>query len=179
MIIREIEVADAEKFSHLLQHVEASSEFMLFGPGERAMDTARSKAMLRDLQERPNSTILVAENEGEELVGYVLAIGGEAKRNEHSAYIVAGISADYRGQGIGTKIFSTLDQWAIRTRLRRLELTVVTKNVAGVSLYKKMGYEIDGIKRDSLCIDNEFVDEYYMSKLLESAHGSSEREGAY
>jgi len=45
-------------------------------------------------------------------------------------------------------------------------LTVVTQNKAGLSLYKKMGFEIEGTKRDSLFIDGKYVDEYYMSKLL-------------
>ncbi|MFC4403808.1 GNAT family N-acetyltransferase [Gracilibacillus xinjiangensis] len=59
-----------------------------------------------------------------------------------------------------------LEQWASKHNLRRLELTVVTGNEAGLSLYKKMGFEIEGTKRDSLFIDGEYLDEYYLSKLL-------------
>ena len=172
MIVREVEVSDGAKLSRLIQHVEASSDYMLLEPGEREIDNARQKNRIKYLKERPNSTILVAENESKELVGYAFAIGGDAKRNKHSAYIVIGISVDYRGKGVGTKIFNALDQWAIHNTIRRLELTVVTKNAAGVSLYEKIGFEIEGIKRDSLCIGNEFVDEYYMSKLIESVHYS-------
>ncbi|GAE36015.1 acetyltransferase [Halalkalibacter akibai JCM 9157] len=50
--------------------------------------------------------------------------------------------------------------------IHRLELTVVTRNEIGISLYQKMGFEIEGRKRDSLLINSEYVDEYYMSKLL-------------
>lgn len=166
MIVREIKISDVEKLSQLIQHVEASSEYMLLEPGEREVDNERQKNMITRLKESPNSTILVAENESNELVGYVFAIGGDAKRNKHSAYIVIGISAAYRGKGLGTKLFKELDQWAIHNNVRRLELTVVTKNAAGLSLYEKMGFEIEGTKRDSLFIGNEFVDEYYMSKLV-------------
>jgi RimJ/RimL family protein N-acetyltransferase len=42
----------------------------------------------------------------------------------------------------------------------------MTHNIAGIALYKKMGFEIEGTKRDSLLINGEYVDEYYMSKLL-------------
>ena len=31
---------------------------------------------------------------------------------------------------------------------------------------KKMGFEIEGTKRDSLRVDGVYVDEYYMAKLL-------------
>lgn len=56
--------------------------------------------------------------------------------------------------------------WAKKVHLHRLDLTVIAKNDAAIALYKKMGFEIEGVKRDSLLINNEFVDEYYMSKLI-------------
>lgn len=167
MIVREIEISDAEKLSYLIHQVEASSEYMMLEPGEREIDNERQISMIKRLKESPNSTILVSENGSNELVGYLFAIGGDAKRNKHSAYIVIGILSDYRGKGAGTKVFKELDQWAIHHNVHRLELTVVTKNDAGLSLYKKMGFEIEGTKRNSLFISNEFFDEYYMSKLIE------------
>ena len=167
MIIREIELSDAEKLSALIQQVEASSEYMLLGPGEREVDNERQKNSIKRFKESANSTLLVAENDCNELVGYLVAIGGEVKRNQYTAYIVVGISQQRRGQGIGTKLFEALDRWALVHGMHRLELTVVTKNDAGLSLYKKMGFEIEGTKRDSLFIDHTFVDEYYMSKLIE------------
>jgi RimJ/RimL family protein N-acetyltransferase len=59
-----------------------------------------------------------------------------------------------------------LEEWANIQNIHRLELTVMTHNIAGIALYKKMGFEIEGIKRDSLLIDGKYVDEFYMSKLL-------------
>ncbi|WP_342506903.1 GNAT family N-acetyltransferase [Sporosarcina sp. FSL K6-2383] len=139
---------------------------MLWGAGERVVTHERQKMMIERMKRSGNSTILVADNESDELVGYLFAIGGDAKRNKHSAYIVVGISKDYRGQGVGSKLFQALEQWAIHHGIHRLELTVVTRNEAGLSLYKKMGFEIEGTKRNSLYIADEFVDEYYMSKLI-------------
>lgn len=167
MKVREIEISDAEKLSCLIQQVEASSEYMLWEAGERAFENVRQNNMIKRMKESNNSTILVAENESNELVGYLFAIGGDAKRNKHSAYIVVGISEDYRGKGVGSKVFKELERWAIHHNLHRLELTVVSRNVAGLSLYKKMGFEIEGTKKHSLFIGEEFVDEYYMSKLID------------
>ena len=39
-------------------------------------------------------------------------------------------------------------------------------NQRGVGLYKKMGFDIEGTKRDALLVDGTYVDEYYMSKLI-------------
>lgn len=100
------------------------------------------------------------------MIGYLIAIGGSAKRSKHTAYIVADILSQYRGQGIGTALFKHLENWAKKHSISRLELTVVAENEAGVALYKKSGFEIEGIKRNSLLIDGVYHDEYYMAKLL-------------
>jgi ribosomal protein S18 acetylase RimI-like enzyme len=39
-------------------------------------------------------------------------------------------------------------------------------NQRGVGLYKKMGFVIEGIKKDSLRVDGVHVDEYAMAKLI-------------
>jgi len=165
MNISELEVSDVEQWSALLQHVEAESDYMLWETGERNMETTKQVNMSKNFRQSDNSTILVAEN-NDELIGYVLARGGNARRNRHSAYIVTGVLKQYRGQGIGTKLFKALEQWAISCDVSRLELTVVTQNVNGLSLYKKAGYDIEGTKKNSLKINGEFVDEYYMAKIL-------------
>ncbi len=165
MIVREIKPSDAEKFSHLTQQVEGNSEYMLWEAGERNSQPAQQRKMIESIEKEGNSTILVAET-GHELVGFLMAFGGKARRNKHSAYIVIGILKEYRGQGVGSKLFEELKRWALRNNIHRLELTVVTQNESGLSLYRKMGFTTEGTKKHSLFIDGDFVDEYYMSKLI-------------
>ena len=75
------------------------------------------------------------------------ALGGSAKRNQHSVYLVIGILTQYRGTGVGKKLFKQLVEWATNHNVRRLELSVVTRNEAAVRLYKKMGFEVEGTIR--------------------------------
>lgn len=165
MLVREITLSDAENFGYLTQQVEMTSEFMLWEAGERKANPDQQRKMIERFSSDDNSTIFVAE-EKSQLIGFLMAIGGNARRNKHSVYIVVGILKDSRGKGVGTKLFDELEKWALMHKIHRLELTVVTRNVAGLALYQKMGFEIEGTKRDSLLIDGEFVDEYYMSKIL-------------
>ena len=165
MIIREIEVKDAEGLSNLIGKVENESPYMLYESGERELSTQGLQKRIESIKQQENSEIFVAE-EDNKLVGYLFAIGGQANRTKYSAYIVIGISNEYRSLGIGTKLFQQLEEWAIIHKIRRLELTVINENEAGVALYNKIGFETEGVKRESLCIDGEFVDEYYMSKLI-------------
>lgn len=162
--IREITPDDAEKFSALIKQVEAESQFMLMEPGERNITPERQRLMLEQIEKADNSTIFVAV-EKDVLVGYLIVIGEKAIRKKHSAYLVIGILEKYRGKGIGTKLFEQLNAFADNHQIGRLELTVVTENTAAVSLYKKMGFEIEGVKRKSLLVNGHLLDEYYMSKL--------------
>ncbi|MFS0674688.1 N-acetyltransferase family protein [Ornithinibacillus sp. 179-J 7C1 HS] len=165
MKVREAIPNDAKKLAELILQVEASSEYMLWEPYERQISPDSQQKMIERLQESENSTILIAEHE-EQLVGYLFAIGEDAKRKKHSAYLVVGIHQDYRGKGVGSLLFETLNQWAKEQKLHRLELTVVTENEAGVSLYKKMGFEVEGTKIDSLYVNGSYLNEYYMAKIL-------------
>ncbi|WP_028784207.1 GNAT family N-acetyltransferase [Thalassobacillus devorans] len=165
MKIRHIEIADAERFRNLMLQVEAESDFMLYEAGERDISIERQKSMIKSIQAQENAAIFLADFDGD-LAGYLIAVGGKAKRTKHSAYLVIGINADFRGNGIGSKLFQALEAWAQEKGIHRLELTVVTQNEAALGLYKKAGFEVEGTKRDSLLIDGDYVNEYYMAKLL-------------
>ncbi len=165
MLIREIEPKDAENFRQLIQQVESQSEFMMMEPGERQTTPEQQLRQIESLKKQANSTVLVAEDE-HHLTGYMFAIGGSARRNSHAAYLVIGILPEYRGKGVGTQLFQQLEKWAAAQGISRLELTVVIENEAGLALYKKQGFEVEGTKRQSLKINGRLVDEYYMSKLI-------------
>jgi ribosomal protein S18 acetylase RimI-like enzyme len=110
--------------------------------------------------------VLVAEGD-DELAGYLEAEGGAFRRNRHAAYIIIGVRQGYAWRGIGTALFQAAEAWARKQGLRRLELTVMVHNVAGLGLYQKMGFTIEGTRRDSLLEDGTFVDEYALAKILD------------
>ncbi len=167
MIIREIRESDAENFLDMQKKIEEESQFMLLEPGEREDAVAAKRKLIRKVLARDNETVLVVENSNGSLAGYLRALGGSYQKTRHSAYITVGILKKYTGKGLGTRLFTELEVWARKNGIHRLELIVVKKHEAAVGLYKKMGYEIEGTKRDSLLIDGEYVDEYYMGKLLD------------
>lgn len=165
MKIRQIQLEDAAAFAKLIQEVEKESEFMLYEANERKVSPEIQTNMILSLTTKENSNIFVAEIEGE-LVGYLIAVGGTARRTAHSANLVIGILERFRGQGIGTRLFEEVEIWARKQHLHRLGLSVMSTNEAGQALYKKMGFEMEGIKRHSLNVNGTFIDEYCLSKIL-------------
>ena len=164
MLIREARREDAEGIIAVMRNAEESN-FMLFGPGERKLEPKQFAIFIDKICNKFNSALFIAEIE-HKIVGYLIVQGDTPSRIAHRAYIVIGIHSDFRGRGIGTALFTKLDDWAKDKGIHRLELTVMVDNTVGVALYKKMGFEIEGTKRHSLCVNGSYVDEYYMSKLL-------------
>ncbi|WP_155592184.1 GNAT family N-acetyltransferase [Lysinibacillus cavernae] len=164
MFIREADRNDSEQIIAVMTNAEASN-FMLFGPGERNLAPEKFVKYIDNLHHSSHSALFVAEID-EKVVAYLIVQGNEPSRIAHRAYVVIGIHSDYRGRKIGTALFKHVEDWAKDNGIHRLELTVMENNEAGVALYKRMGYDIEGTKRDSLYVDGQYVNEYYMSKLI-------------
>jgi putative acetyltransferase len=49
--------------------------------------------------------------------------------------------------------------------LSRIELEVYTDNAAGLALYQKFGFEIEGTLRDYAFRDGQYVDSYLMARI--------------
>ncbi|SDY92671.1 Acetyltransferase (GNAT) family protein [Evansella caseinilytica] len=159
--IRQAVPDDAKEFLSFLLTLDQETSFMLYEPGERTTGEAELKQKIEKTRE--HSLLLVAEG-GEKIVGFLSASRGNVNRIKHSAYVVVGILNNYRGMGVGGRLFEELDTWAVNHGVSRLELTVMTKNEQAIKLYKKMGYKVEGIKEKSCFVNGEFVDEYYMAK---------------
>jgi RimJ/RimL family protein N-acetyltransferase len=163
--IRPATVDDAAAFLALRQQVDLETKFMMLEPGERQTTVEQERERLPAIDNSDNRQTFVAEDNGQ-LVGWLWANGGDYRRNHHTVHIVIGIRAAFTNQGIGTRLFQTCEDWAQQCGLHRLELTVMTHNHLGIALYKKMGFTIEGIARDALLVDGNYVDLYTMSKLL-------------
>jgi RimJ/RimL family protein N-acetyltransferase len=166
MIIRTIRENDAEQFLNLCKQLDVETQFMMLEPGERKTTLEEQRTQIEILLRQENQTIFVAEQDNQ-LIGYLAASGGKFIRKRNSVYLVMGILQAFTGQGIGTQLFHTLEEWALKQHIHRMELTVMTHNTAGIALYKKQGFAIEGTKRHSLLINGQYVDEYYMAKLLD------------
>lgn len=59
------------------------------------------------------------------------------------------------------------DRWLLQvTCFTFLELTVECPNRAAKHLYEKSGFKVEGIKTKSMLVNGNYVDEYYMAKIL-------------
>lgn len=163
--IREAALTDAESLVRFFQKLDSETHFMLYEPGERNTSIEEQEKHIKEITNSDSKVLFVAESGGN-IVGFVVAIGGFANRNRHSALIVIGILQAYWHMGIGSQLLQTVEAWAKGMHMHRLELTVMTHNHRAINLYEKFGFEREGIKLDSLLVEGKYVNELYMAKLI-------------
>lgn len=163
-IIRKANESDTSQILAVMKDAEQSG-FMLFAPDERNMAPASLSKLINSINQTHTSGFFIAEHE-DEILGYLLLKAETLSRTSHRAQIAVGVHSKSRGKGIGTALFDYMIQWAKMSQLHRLELTVIEYNEQAVHLYKKMGFEVEGVKKNSLLIDGQYVNELYMTKLL-------------
>ena len=133
----------------------------------------RSKAERRErLAQQPDGVHrLVAEVDGS-VVGTLGLQVGVNPRRRHCGSIGMAVHDRFQGQGVGTALLAAAidlaDNWL---GLRRLELHVYPDNAAGIRLYEKFGFVIEGTARDFALRDGAFVDALVMARLRTDPKG--------
>jgi L-phenylalanine/L-methionine N-acetyltransferase len=101
-----------------------------------------------------------------EVIGIATLVPHARARQAHSAGLGMSVHPDYWGRGVGTALMESLidlaDNWL---NLRRVELEVNTDNPAGVRLYEKFGFEIEGTYGLHVYGGGRWTDSYFMSRL--------------
>ncbi|MCX8012109.1 MAG: GNAT family N-acetyltransferase [Desulfobacterota bacterium] len=161
--IRPAVIEDAEAIYDLLNKIgtEENTYFILESEersGEQIKGLIRRQVYNRSL-------ILVAET-SQELVGVLGLIGGIFNRISHVIEVGMAIKREFRKAGIGSTLLQEGISWARKRGYHRLELGVLATNQQAIFLYKKFGFQEEGIRKDRYRIADKWVDEILMAKLL-------------
>lgn len=160
-------IEDIKNFWHFLNRLDAETNYMMYEPKEREQRTD-IQALRQDIQCNviSGNDFLQIAAVNSSIVGFIRAGRGKCNRIAHTAYIVIGILKEYTHRGIGTVFFQNLVKWAEENHIVRLELTVECHNIAALHLYEKNGFQIEGTRKKSMLVEGNYVDEYYMARIL-------------
>lgn len=155
MHIREIGTEDHDAYLQMLKQLDKENPFFQLPPGER----------IRVKTGNGNRQIFVAETDGK-LTGHVVINRGRYQHNRHTARLESGVLKKFQNQGVGTRLLEQAVQWAKDHDIKRLEISIMIHNLKAVYLYKKMGFQIEGMRKKSLLVNEKYADEYYMARLF-------------
>jgi len=162
--IRPIRESDVESFRETLDAVCRERKYLA---RSEAPPLQNVRAFI-EANVRAGHPQFVAEEDGR-VVGWCDALPDHEKFGRaHVAILGMGILRDYRGRKIGSRL---LDAVIVATRLRdleKIELVVHASNTPAVTLYRKTGFEIEGVKKRGLLVDGEYDDVILMGLSLQT-----------
>jgi ribosomal protein S18 acetylase RimI-like enzyme len=85
----------------------------------------------------------------------------------HCGTLGIGLLPEFRGRGIGRQLMQTTIDAAWRSGITRIDLTVREHNANAIALYKKLGFQIEGLQRNAVRIDGQYQNVYAMALVRE------------
>ncbi len=103
---------------------------------------------------------------GDKVVGWCDVFPEENPRQNHRGGLGMGILPEFRGQGIGSQLLQKVIEHAKNFGLEKIELNVYSSNVSAIGLYKKFGFDQEGLIKKYRKLDGQYFDCLAMGKFL-------------
>jgi putative acetyltransferase len=135
--------------------------------GTLQMPLPSAEMWRKRLSERPEGLYSLVACVEDEVVGEIsLHTSPTRWRMRHVGSIGMAVRDDWQGEGVGTALMEAAldlaDNWL---NLKRIELRVYVDNAAGIALYEKFGFEVEGTHYRLAFREGEYVDAYSMARL--------------
>lgn len=160
--IRRAVEGDAEVLMRNINDIGAEGEFILT---ERVTNSVRQeKDWIRSFDNQ-NSVLYVAEVEGR-VVGQVDARISSFAKARHVANLGIAIIVGYRELGIGRLLMERGIAWMRLRKVEKATLEVFSTNERALALYRKMGFEVEGVRKRHYKVRGAYVDDVLMAMWL-------------
>lgn len=166
LIIRIALPEDAAQWANMLLQLDNEVEHTTFEAGERSPVISKYKDKIIAAINYPKSVIFLAiDNQlgHNNIVGYISVEAFRNRRKAHVATVGIGILESHSSKGIATLLVTQMVKHARKYDLKRIEAHIAETNYKSISLAKKFGFNVEGIKRKAIRINNAYLDEYLMA----------------
>jgi ribosomal protein S18 acetylase RimI-like enzyme len=166
-IVRSATEKDAKKLSQVRLQIDGETENLDRVKGENYIDETGFKQIIKEDTESSKNLFLVAEV-NESIVGFSRCEGNKLKRTIHKIEFGVCVLQEYWGYGIGKNLLNESIYWADTNGIGKITLSVLETNTKAVELYKKYGFEVEGIlKKDKILSDGKYYNTILMGRIHE------------
>ncbi len=102
----------------------------------------------------------------ERVVGWADVFPEDNPRQCHRGGLGMGLLPEYRGQGLGSRLLSMALEHSKQFGLEKVELSVFTSNEPAIALYRKFGFEQEGLIKKYRKLNGQYFDCLVMAKFL-------------
>ncbi len=155
---------DAKNLVSLMKQLQTETNFMAYEASEVPSHEMLSKRILSSYNNF--SEVFLLARDIDKLLGYSLISRGKLSRNKGVGTFALGVVHYAQKQGIGSGLIRESILWANHNDLYRLQLHVDIDNEHAIKLYKKFGFEIEGVMKKCALVKGLYIDKYQMAMLL-------------
>jgi ribosomal protein S18 acetylase RimI-like enzyme len=161
--VRAIALEDAESFHSCLNLVAKEGKFLalLEAPPVEQVKKFVGENIL-------NGVPQVVAVSGVQVVGWCDIQPGWHHTLKHCGSLGMGLLPEYRGQGIGKKLFLSCLQRAREVGVTRVELEAREDNLAALALYRRLGFAKEGVKIHGMRVHGQYFNTVAMGLLIPS-----------
>lgn len=157
---------DSAQLVKLNKEIIAEGPFMLHEPDEYKMTIAKQREQIKKFTNGPGHLFLIAEA-GKKIIGYLTFNNWGLKRTKHNGYLGLFLKKKFRDKGIGRMLMKELINWGqLNPQIEKLSLAVFSTNPRAITLYKNLGFSIEGRCTADMKINGEYVDSILMYKFV-------------
>ena len=161
-----ISEAYIESFHKCLETVASERKYLGYINAPSLEDTREN--ILTHIQKGTPRYIALKDDK---VVGWCEVLPNQGEGFKHSGKInTMGVSAAYRGQGIGKKLMTATLSAAEEYGMERVELLVYASNQNAIDFYQKIGFVCEGTKKRARKLDGEYDDVHIMAIFLNPEH---------
>jgi RimJ/RimL family protein N-acetyltransferase len=163
--IRSAIAEDAKVLSELRAQIDGESENLDREQGEGFIDVLGFEQLINEDTANRKNIFLVAVVD-DRIVGYSRCEGSSLKRFAHKVEFGVCILREFWGYGIGSNFLKESISWADFSGIHKITLNVLETNASAIKLYRKLGFEIEGIlKNDKILSDGNFYNTIMMGRF--------------
>lgn len=146
---------DARAIIDFYNAVGAETTYLSFCGGEYKATQAQQEAMIEEANASNNSTMILAISESD-IVGIGTISSNQKTKGKHVGTLGIVIAQKCCNQGVGEAMMKELIDWAKGNKItKKISLVTAQENEVATALYKKIGFEVEGILQNEICIDGK------------------------
>ncbi|WP_310261267.1 GNAT family N-acetyltransferase [Fictibacillus barbaricus] len=164
--IRKVEKEDAQSIIDFYNVVGGETDFLSFGKNEFKKEREEYEAYIGTVSKEENSIMLLAKIDSQ-IVSIATINSSQKERTMHVGTLGIVISEKYTGLGLGRILMNELIEFTKQNGItQKISLVTREDNVVAIELYKKLGFEVEGVFKKDNMINGQYYDTIAMGLFI-------------
>ncbi|CAG9614098.1 hypothetical protein BACCIP111899_03325 [Bacillus rhizoplanae] len=166
IIIREALQKDAQSMIDFYNVVGGETDFLSFGKNEFSMSLHDYEKFIESTRVDNSSIILLATMD-DEILSIASITSSPKARTKHVGTLGIVIAEEHCGFGLGRILMDELIEWArLNGTTKKIHLVTREDNDRAIELYKKVGFEEEGLLKQDTYINGVYYNTLIMGLMI-------------